>query len=407
MPVEHVVVQNPACRTRMQPLRLTQRTGLSRRDFLILGSAAAVGTTAIPTWLATRAESAELLASALPLKDPAWRRWAINTLGGELESTGSTLLLSLDPPFNPNSPLLLKNEAASRTGSLKHRVAWALLMWGLIGSGIHKNLHLYERTSGNTGIAEAYFAQRLKLPYTAVAAAAISQLKLGAIRNYGGNVLVVPEGERPTDFYQHVISNDPLAYDINQFASAEKAIAYFQGTPAETENLANALILQRRERQIPHPNWFVIGAASGGTATRIGRYMRKWGPHWGMSSRTTRVLVPDAEHSVLFDWYRSGNTNLTSSKPSLIEGVGSSGPIRFGQTFSLQRGVVDRMLKVPNALSIAAMHLVNELVGALQLLCQQQRNNTRDPVASVICDGGERHADTYYNPTWLAAKGLN
>jgi len=148
--------------------------------------------------------------------------------------------------------------------------------------------------------------------------------------------------------------------------------------------------------------------------------MRKWSPDWGASSATTRLLVPDPEHSVLFDWYRSGNNNLTSSKPSLIEGVGSSGPIRFGQTFSLQRGVVDRMLKVPDALSIAAMHLVNELVGfrvgpstgmnmvgALLLLCQQQGNNQQGPVASVICDSGERYADTYYDPAWLAARGLD
>lgn len=386
----------------------------------MLGTATAIGTAAIPSWLATKAVPAELIEAALPLGNPSWRRWAIGTLWEELQSAGSTPLLELSTPFNSSSALLLKNEAASRTGSLKHRVAWALLMWGLIGSGIQNNLHLYERTSGNTGIAEAYFAQRLKLPYTAVASASISPLKLQAIRNYGGNVLVVPEGERATDFYQKVISSDPLAYDINQFANAEKAIAYFQGTPAETENMANELILQLREQNISQPNWFVMGAGSGGTATSIGRYMRKWSPDWGASSTTTRLLVPDPEHSVLFDWYRSGNNNLTSSKPSLIEGVGSSGPIRFGQTFSLQRGVVDRMLKVPDALSIAAMHLVNELVGfrvgpstgmnmvgALLLLCQQQGNNQQGPVASVICDSGDRYADTYYDPAWLAARGLD
>ena len=401
--------------------------GVSRRQFLVLGSASLLGTTALKSWPSQPARSAELLKqtlmeTSLPLGDATWRRWAIQALWRELQLAGSTPVIELQTPFNPKSRLLLKNEAASATGSLKHRVAWALLMWGLIGSEIRKDLHLYERTSGNTGIAEAYFAQRLNLPYTAVASASISPLKLEAIRRYGGNVLLIPKGERTIDFYQGVLKNDPLAYGINQFANAEKAIAYFQGTPAETENLANELALQLQRARITQPSWFVMGAGSGGTATSIGRYMRKWSPRWHNLSNNvqTRLLVPDPEHSVLFDWYRSGNDNLTSSQPSLIEGVGSQGPIRFGQSFSLQRGVVDRMLKVPDALSLAAMQLVNELVGfrvgpstgmnmvgALRLLCDQQRRNIAGNIASVICDSGDRYADTYYNPDWLAARGLN
>lgn len=360
-----------------------------------------------------------LKGASIPLGNARWRRQAIATLWREHKAAGPTPLIVQQAPFNSATNLLFKNEAKSVTGSLKHRVAWALLMWGLIGSGIRSDLHLYERTSGNTGIAEAYFAQRLGLRYTAVASAGISPLKLESIRRYGGRVLLIPQGANPLVYYRQVLAEDPSSYDINQFANAEKAIAYFQGSEAETANLANELVLQLEDLELSRPDWFVMAAGSGGTATSIGRYMRKWNPGWSPGS-TTQLLVPDPEHSVLFDWYLTGDAALRSPKPSLIEGVGSSGPIVFGSTFSLQRGVVDRMLKVPDALSIAAMHLANDLVGfrvgpstglnlvgALQLACEAHQRGQATSVATVICDSGEKYADTYYNPEWLARYALD
>lgn len=115
---------------------------------------------------------------------------------------------------------------------------------------------------------------------------------------------------------------DPAAYDINQFANAEQAIAYFEGTPAQSENLANELLLQLKALGQPRPDWFVVGAGSGGTATSVGRYMRKWSPLTS-ADPPPGLLVMDPEHSVLFDWVVSGDASLHSAASSRIEGVGS------------------------------------------------------------------------------------
>jgi cysteine synthase A len=397
---------------------------LSRRHFLELGALAAFGTVGASGLLAGEAIPAELLQSplrqaALSQGDAKWRTRAIGVLWRELQQAGTTPLIQLTPPFSLRIQLLLKNEARSVTGSLKHRVAWALLMWGLIGSRIRNDVHLYERTSGNTGIAEAYFAKRLGLPFTAVTAASVSPLKLAAIRLYGGRVQSAPEGQAVSEFYQQVLAADPAAYDINQFANAERAVAYFEGTPAQSENLANELLLQVKARGLARPDWFVAGAGSGGTATSIGRYMRKWSP-LTPDATPPSLLVMDPERSVLLDWYASGDSTLHSTSSSRIEGVGSSGPIRFSQNFSLQREVVDRMLKVPDALSMAGMHLLNELVGfrvgpssglnfigALRLACEQHSAGQPCTIATVICDRGDRYADTYYDSAWVEAKGLS
>ena len=397
---------------------------ISRRQFLGIGTFSILSSMAASGWMSAGTQASvglkqPLRDASIPLGNAQWRRQAIARLWHEHKKAGSTPLIVHQFPFNSRSKLLLKNEAMSVTGSLKHRVAWALVMWGLIGSGIRRDLHLFERTSGNTGIAEAYFAQRLGLSYTAVAAAGISPLKLKEIRRYGGRVLLIPQGVSPLAYYRQVLADDPLSYDINQFANAEKAISYFQGPEAETENLANELVLQLQELGISRPEWFVMAAGSGGTATSIGRYMRKWNPGWSPGSKT-QLLVPDPEHSVLFDWYRTGNAELRSSKPILIEGVGSRGPIIFGSTFSLQRGVVDRMLKVPDALTVAGMHLANDLVGfrvgpstglnlvgALHLACEAHQYGRSTNIATVICDSGELYSDNYYNPDWLAFYDLD
>ena len=396
---------------------------LSRRHFLELGALATFSAVGASGLLAGDAIPAELLQSplreaALPLGDPQWRSWAIGVLWNERRQAGSTPLIQLSPPFNPRLRLLVKNEAKSVTGSLKHRVAWSLLMWGLIGSRIRNDVHLYERTSGNTGIAEAYFAKRLGLPFTAVTSASVSPLKLEAIRRHGGRVRSAPEGQSVAEFYKQVLAEDPAAYDINQFANSERAVAYFEGTPAQSENLANELLLQVKALGLAPPDWFVVGAGSGGTATSIGRYMRKWSP---LARATTppSLLVVDPERSVLFDWYVSGDSTLHSPAASRIEGVGSGGPIRFGDTLSLQREVVDRMLHVPDALTMAGMHLLNALVGfrvgpssglnligALRLACERHSAGQAGTIATVICDRGDRYADTYYNPAWVEAKGL-
>lgn len=396
---------------------------LSRRHVLELGALAALSAAGGSGLLAGRAMPAELLASplreaALPQGDARWRSWAIQRLWRELQTAGSTPLLPMATPFAPRIQLLFKNEAGSVTGSLKHRVAWALLMWGLIGGRIRQDVHLYERTSGNTGIAEAYFAKRLGVPFTAVASATISPLKLEAIRRQGGRVLTPPAGQALGEFYAQVLAADPAAHDINQFANAERAIAYFEATPAHSENLANELWRQVRALGLARPEWFVVGAGSGGTATSIGRFLRKWSP-LTQATPAARLMVVDPERSVVFDWYRSGETTLRSQAPGRIEGVGSSGPIRFGDTFSLQREVVDRMLSVPDALSLAGMHLLTALVGfrvgpssglnfigALRLACERHGAGQPGPIATVICDRGDRYADTYYNPAWVEAKGL-
>ena len=44
---------------------------------------------------------------------------------------------------------------------------------------------------------------------------------------------------------------------------------------------------------------------------------------------------------------------------------------------------------------------------ALHLMAEMREAGRAGSVATLICDGGERYLDTYYNPGWLEAQGLD
>lgn len=47
------------------------------------------------------------------------------------------------------------------------------------------------------------------------------------------------------------------------------------------------------------------------------------------------------------------------------------------------------------------------LWGAVQLIAEMRREGTQGSVVTLLCDGGERYQQTYYNDSWLAAQGLD
>ena len=346
-----------------------------------------------------------------------WIRQAIDTLWRERRMERTTPLIRLRLPFEPRVSIYLKNESKSPTGSLKHRVAWGLLMDALVNGKIGPNTRLYEASSGNTAIAEAFFSRLLGLPFTAVVRPGTSEGKLSAIREYGGQVKIVDAGQSPADYIAEILSRDKLAYNINQFANTEKSLDYFKGRTDLTMNIANEVFQQLRLYHASCPAWFVAGAGSGGTATSIARFIRKWADKGNRGS--ARLAIVDPEDSALFSWYQTGDPDITVSKGSRIEGIGSRGPVRFGSTFSLLREGVSRMIKVPDSDSIAAMKLVSRLVGqdvgpstgtnfcgALHLADELVSRGESGSIVTIICDGGSRYRDNYYNPSWLREAGL-
>jgi cysteine synthase A len=82
--------------------------------------------------------------------------------------------------------------------------------------------------------------------------------------------------------------------------------------------------------------------------------------------------------------------------------------------------VIDRMIRVPDAASVAATLWLERwlgrrcgpstgtnLIGALALADELAGAGRRGAIAALICDAGERYAETIYDPAWRTAQGLD
>ncbi|QNK01804.1 PLP-dependent cysteine synthase family protein [Dyella telluris] len=333
----------------------------------------------------------------------AWTRLAVQTLEAEAHRSADTHLIRLDLPAFPGIPLYLKDESVHPTGSLKHRLARSLFLYAICNGWLEEGRPVIEASSGSTAISEAYFARLLNLPFFAVMPRSTSRDKVAQIEFFGGHCHFIDD----TDVYGAAqrLASELGGHYMDQFTYAERATDW-----RGNNNIAESIFRQMQREPDPSPRWIVVPAGTGGTSATIGRYIR----YRATQADRTQLAVVDPEHSVFYDYYYSRDPNLQLSRGSRIEGIGRP---RVEPSFI--PGVIDRMLRIPDAASIAALRLLEtllgrccggstgtNLVGALQLMSEMNSQGERGPVVTLICDGGERYKGSYYDTTWLAREGL-
>jgi len=330
-----------------------------------------------------------------------WISQAITRIEADFRRSSDTHLLRVELPAIEHVNLYLKDESTHPTGSLKHRLARSLFLYGLCNGQIRENTTIIESSSGSTAISEAYFAQLLGLPFIAVIPRSTSQEKIDKIAFYKGRCHLV----EAKDIYAE---SARLAVELNghymdQFTFAERATDW-----RGNNNIAESIFAQMSAEPHPIPAWIVVSAGTGGTSATIGRYIR-------YKCHPTRLCVADPENSVFYEYYQTGDRQLTSERGSMIEGIGRP---RVEPSFIAS--IVDRMMKVPDAASYATIHFLQTLLNrrcggstgtnlyaAFQIVAELDAQRQQASVVSMICDGGERYLDTYYNPDWLAARGFD
>lgn len=97
-----------------------------------------------------------------------WVKNAINEINADHQRSADTHLIRLPLPAFPGIQLYLKDESTHPTGSLKHRLARSLFLYGLCNGWIKEGTPIIEASSGSTAISEAWFARLLGLPFIAV-----------------------------------------------------------------------------------------------------------------------------------------------------------------------------------------------------------------------------------------------
>ncbi|MBU3059143.1 PLP-dependent cysteine synthase family protein [Pseudomonas indica] len=330
-----------------------------------------------------------------------WTREAIRIIEADFQRSADTHLIPLDVPGLPGVDLYFKDESSHPTGSLKHRLARSLFLYALCNGWLKPGAPVIEASSGSTAISEAYFARLLGLPFIAVMPSSTSPEKIAQIAFYGGKSHLVDDPARIHEESER-LARESGGHFMDQFTYAERATDW-----RANNNIAESIFQQLRFERCPEPSWLVSSPGTGGTTATLGRYVR-------YRQHATRVLCADAERSVFFDYFRDGDAGLRLDCGSRIEGIGRP---RVEASF-LPR-VIDAMCKVPDALSLAAMHYLarrlgrrvggssgTNLIGALLAAQRMVAAGERGSVVAILCDSGERYATTYYDPSWLAAQGF-
>ncbi|GAA2371166.1 MULTISPECIES: PLP-dependent cysteine synthase family protein [Streptomyces] len=337
--------------------------------------------------------------------DPAYRAWlkeAVRKVQADANRSADTHLLLFPLPETWGIDLYLKDESTHPTGSLKHRLARSLFLYGLCNGWIRPGRPVIEASSGSTAVSEAYFARLIGVPFIAVMPRTTSRAKTELIEFQGGTC--------------HLVDDPATVYDVSAALAAETGGHYMdQFTYAEratdwrgNNNIAESIYQQLRLERYPEPAWIVATAGTGGTSATLARYV-----HY--MQYDTRICVADPENSCFYDGWLAGDPCAVSENASRIEGIG-----RPRMEPSFVPGAIDRMMKVPDAATVAAVRALEGAIGrkaggstgtglwsALKIVAEMVAEGRTGSVVTLICDPGDRYLDKYYSDEWLARQGLD
>ncbi|MFD7730060.1 PLP-dependent cysteine synthase family protein [Kitasatospora phosalacinea] len=337
--------------------------------------------------------------------DPEYRAWlkeAVRRVQADANRSADTHLLRFPLPADWGIDLYLKDESTHPTGSLKHRLARSLFLYGLCNGWIRPGAPVIEASSGSTAVSEAYFAQLIGVPFVAVMARTTSRAKIELIEFHGGRCHLV---DNAGEVYAAAaaLATETGGHYMDQFTYAERATDW-----RGNNNIAESVFAQLQMEPHPEPAWIVATAGTGGTSATIARYV-----HY--MQYDTRICVADPENSCFFEGWVHHDPDAHCPTGSRIEGIG-----RPRMEPSFVPGAIDRMMKVPDAASIAAAHLLADVLGkkagastgtglwsALRIVAEMRREGRSGSVVTLICDPGDRYLDKYYSDAWLAAERID
>src|SRR5213080_1557492 len=294
-----------------------------------------------------------------------------------LEAIGHTPLVRLSRIGAGLAPdVLAKVESLNPGGSIKDRVALALIEAAERDGSLEPGGTIVEPTSGNTGTGLAIAARLRGYRVIAVMPDKMSKEKIDLLRAYGAEVVVCPTNvapESPESYYSvsdRLAAEIPGAFKPNQYFNMANPEAHYRSTGPE--------LWEQSGGKITH---LVAGVGTGGTISGIGRYLKERNP-------AIEVIGADPVGSIY-----SG----AEVKPYLVEGVGED---FWPETFD--RTVVDRYVTVSDRdaflttrrLAAEEGLLVGGSSGLAAWAALQVAREIHDPqamVATILPDGGRAY----------------
>jgi cystathionine beta-synthase len=292
--------------------------------------------------------------------------------------------------------LFLKLEYQNPGGSIKDRVALAMIEAAEREGRLSPGGLLVEATAGNTGLGLALVAAQKGYRLLIVVPDKMSQEKIFHLKAMGAEVMMtrsdVTKGH--PEYYQDMaarLAQEKGAFYVNQFANASNPKAHEESTGPE--------IWQQMEQSV---DAVVAGVGTGGTITGLSRF-------FGRVSPQTQIVLADPAGSVLVDYLNTGKIGKAGSW--LVEGIGEdfippvcdlsrvrkAYSIPDKEAFTVCRDLLRRE-------GIMAGTSSGTLIAAALRYCREQTEPKR--VVSLVPDSGNKYLSKVYNDYWMIDQGF-
>jgi cysteine synthase len=261
-----------------------------------------------------------------------------------LQAIGNTPLVGiqrLSP--KPGVQLWAKLEGQNPTGSLKDRIALAMVEAAEAEGKLHPGSVILEPTSGNTGISLAMVAARKGYRLTAVIPENASEERIRLLELYGTEI-VFTSAEKGTNGAIEVaraMARDDKYYMPFQYGNPANPDAHYQGTGSEII------------RDLPGVTHFVAGLGTGGTLTGVGRRLKEHNPDvkviaaepelgdlvYGLRSLDEGFIPPVLDESVLDRKFLVSSSDALRATRELTKQEGIFAGISSGAVVHVARRV--------------------------------------------------------------------
>ncbi|NND75945.1 MAG: cysteine synthase family protein [Ilumatobacter sp.] len=187
-----------------------------------------------------------------------------------LDMIGNTPMVdvsNLSP--NPGVRILGKMEGQNPFGSVKDRIAKAMIEAGERSGELRPGQTIVEPSSGNTGIALAAIARLKGHPIKILMPTSVSVERRQMLEVFGAEIILTPgeEGSNGAVARARALAAEhPEWYFPYQYANDANPRAHYEGTGPEIY------------RDVPEITHFVAGLGTSGTLMGVGRYLKEQDP---------------------------------------------------------------------------------------------------------------------------------
>ena len=293
----------------------------------------------------------------------------------KIGNTRLAWLQNIEKIYNLKAALYAKVESENAGGSIKDRVALAIIDQAEKDGKLQNGGTMVEATSGNTGVGLALVGKKRGYKTIIVMPDSMSVERIALIKSYGGEVELT-DGKKgmqgAVERALEIVNNTQNSVLADQFNNPACAAAHYQTTAPEIWSQTDG-----------KTDIFVAAVGTGGTLTGIGKFLKE-------KNAAIRVVAVEPQKSPLLSGGKAAAHGIQGIGANFVPAV-------------LDRNIYDEVLTVTDEEAFATAKLLrkqeNLYVGissganvAAAIALAKREENAGKNIVTVLPDDGGRYA---------------